>query len=217
MFHNPSCMMFHNPSWMVAAIDGRDDTSQSAKTVAHCLQLMAEIRPFKRAVLFGNKNSHYPIEYVPIPRLSLTGYSLWCLRELWRHVTTDFVLLVQPDGYILNPGLWSEDFMDFDYVGAPWPHMHSKIYPVGNGGFSLRSRRFCEQTAKCPLPYNLEPEDVYCCQIMQATNSFDNIAFAPTDVAARFAVEWPINHTINENNVFGFHKCMNGGRRVELP
>ena len=210
-------MMFHNPSWMVVSIDGRDDTTQSAKTVAHCRKVMDDVRPFERAVLFGYKQPQdYPIEFVPIPRLDMSGYSLWCVRELWRHVTTNFVLIVQSDGYILNPNLWSEEFMNYDYIGAPWPKIHSKVYPVGNGGFSLRSRRFCEQTAKCPLPYNLEPEDVYCCQRMQETKSFENVKFAPVEVAAAFSVEWAIKHTINESNVFGFHKCMNGGRRVEL-
>lgn len=203
---------------MVVSIDGRENTTQSAKTVAHCQKIMEEIRPFERAVLFGQKRpkTDYPIEFIPIPPLDMPGYSLWCLRELWRHVTSNFVLVVQSDGYILNPNLWSEDFMKYDYIGAPWPKKLSKVYPVGNGGFSLRSRRFCEQTAQCPLPYALEPEDVYCCQRMQATNSFDNVKFAPVEVAATFSVEEAINHTINESNIFGFHKCIHRGRRVEL-
>ena len=128
------------PTWMVAAIDGTENTTQSAKTVAHCRNLMENIRPFQRAVLFGHKppQNQFPIEVVQIPKLDLQGYSLWCIRELWRHVSTDYVLIVQADGYILNPHLWSDDFL-CDFIGPPWPRQHSHTFPVGNGGFSIRS------------------------------------------------------------------------------
>ena len=41
-------------------------------------------------------------------------------------------------------------FFDYDYIGAPWPN--NFVNRVGNGGFSLRSKKFLELTAK--IPYN---------------------------------------------------------------
>jgi Protein of unknown function (DUF5672) len=69
-----------------------------------------------------------------------------CLRLLPRVVTTDFNLTVQADGFAVNPQAWDDQFWQYDYIGAPWPWMWGggPYWPgpiVGNGGFSLRSRR----------------------------------------------------------------------------
>ena len=50
-------------------------------------------------------------------------------------------------------GLFSERFLNCDYVGAFWPH-HQE-FCVGNGGFSLRSRKLI-----CSLPEFLHPDDL---------------------------------------------------------
>lgn len=206
-------------TWMVAAIDGRNDATQSAKTVAHCQNLMLNIRPFQRAVLFCNSISgSWPIEIKHIPKMDKNGYSHWCIKELWKHVTTDFVLIVQHDGYIINPQSWSEEFLNYDYIGAPWPHYltDNGNVGVGNGGFSIRSKRLCKEVANCSLPHKGLNEDVYICRKMVANKAYSKeIKFAPVSVAAKFAVEtWIRIHgeqNVNENNVFGFH--MFGGPR----
>ena len=33
---------------------------------------------------------------------------------------TPHVLLIQWDGFVVNPSAWSDEFLDFDYVGARW-------------------------------------------------------------------------------------------------
>jgi hypothetical protein len=68
------------------------------------------------------------------------------LQLLPRVVTTDFNLTVQPDGFAINPQAWDDRFWEYDYIGAPWPWMWGggPYWPgpiVGNGGFSLRSRK----------------------------------------------------------------------------
>ena len=47
---------------------------------------------------------------------------------------------MQWDGYAVNPGAWDAAFLDCDYLGAKWS-WHKDAMRVGNGGFSLRSRR----------------------------------------------------------------------------
>jgi hypothetical protein len=216
--------------WMIASIDGRQDTTTSAKTVAHCAQLMQKLRPFKKAMLFGCQppRGNFPVEYVRIPPLDHKGYSFWSIRELWRYVDADFILTVQPDGYILNPQYWSEDFLSYDYIGAPWTldnlTSDAKHCQVGNGGFCIRSRRFCEETAKTLRPYRMENDDVYFCQRMRVEGCFPpEITFAPLEVACRFAIEWGVwpkagcetFTQMTENDTFGFHGTT-GGRRVKL-
>ena len=47
---------------------------------------------------------------------SLKTYSKFCLTELPSLITTDFVLIIQLDGYILNMDAWKDTFLDYDYI-----------------------------------------------------------------------------------------------------
>ena len=71
---------------------------------------------------------------------SRAEYSAFVLKSLARHIDTPFVLLIQWDGYVVNPAAWREEFLACDYIGAKW-FWHSDGMRVGNGGFSLRSRK----------------------------------------------------------------------------
>jgi hypothetical protein len=72
------------------------------------------------------------------------------MRYLWYdvppHVQTSHALTVQWDSGIVSPAQWSAGFLGCDYVGAPWG-WHGDEYEVGNGGFSLRSRRLMHYIA----------------------------------------------------------------------
>src|SRR3990167_8493029 len=43
------------------------------------------------------------------------------IYELSSYIDTDFALLIHGDGYVINPSAWSDRFLDYDFVGAPWP------------------------------------------------------------------------------------------------
>ena len=77
------------------------------------------------------------------PLASRDAYSQFVLKSLQAHVDTPHVLLVQWDGYAVNPGAWRAEFLDYDYIGAKWL-WHTDAMRVGNGGFSLRSRKLLE-------------------------------------------------------------------------
>src|SRR6266850_1256662 len=53
-----------------------------------------------------------------------------------QYVKTSHILTIQWDGWVINPHLWNDDWLQYDYIGAPWDDGC-----VGNGGFSLRSKR----------------------------------------------------------------------------
>ncbi len=65
------------------------------------------------------------------------------LYDLIKYVDTDFCLLIHDDSCVVNPEMWTDEFLDYDYIGAPWPE-GSQPYRVGNGGFSLRSKRLLD-------------------------------------------------------------------------
>ena len=62
--------------------------------------------------------------------------------------------------------LWDPKFLNYDYIGALWPHY--KENQVGNGGFSLRSKKLLESSRKLieeNPDYNLPLiEDDYICR-----------------------------------------------------
>jgi hypothetical protein len=68
-----------------------------------------------------------------------TAYSrILSSREFMEKIPTETFIVFQTDSMI-NPNHKDllEKFLQYDYVGAPWPWDHLK---VGNGGFSLRKR-----------------------------------------------------------------------------
>jgi len=86
------------------------------------------------------------------PLASRDDYSRFVLTSLLDHVDTPHVLLVQWDGYALNAAAWRSDFLDCDYIGAKW-FWAPEGQRIGNGGFSLRSRRrFSPQPEPNPPP-----------------------------------------------------------------
>lgn len=145
------------------------------------------------------------IRHVPIaPLRSSADYSQFMLTGLVDHIATDHVLVVQWDGFILDPAAWSDDFLGFDYIGAPWPHFIDG-HDVGNGGFSLRSRRLLEA---CRAPEFVAhcPEDVAIGRTnRELLEQHHSIRFADVATASRFAFE-----RIPSNGAsFGFHGAFN--------
>lgn len=155
---------------------------------------------------------------VAIPHLaSLEDYSAFCVRDLVDYVDTDFALLVQHDGFVLNPDSWEDEFLRYDYVGAPWLVNEGTIsnegfprellgqWVVGNGGFSLRSRKYLEAGARLAREGALEalhPEDDVLCIFNRQAMERAGIVYAPIDVAWRFSLE---GRRRPYDRQFGFH------------
>lgn len=169
---------------------------------------LAQLRPAD-AILFSDAQPTPEgadgFRFVRTDRMeSREDYSNFILKELVNHISTDFVLCVQWDGYVLNAQNWSDDFLGVDYVGAPWPQFDDG-HAVGNGGFSLRSRRLLEACADTRLGRN-EVEDVAICRDARPWLESDyGIRFADRDLACRFSYE----RTASRGDEFGFHGVFN--------
>lgn len=142
-------------------------------------------------------------------------YSRFMLFELYKWVQTDFALVVQHDGYVIRPEKWSNSFLGYDYIGAPWPpntHFTNKNNEVrvGNGGFSLRSKKLLSSFPKLGLQFTdngtgFFHEDGQICNYHREVLENDGIKFAPVEVAAMFSKEHTVPETVQS---FGFHKYL---------
>lgn len=141
------------------------------------------------------------IEVVKIDSIkSKEEYSDFVIKKLNYFFQTEYVLVCQHDGYVLDGNCWDDDFLKYDYIGAPWLYIDGKN--VGNGGFSLRSKRLQSALAMDNFIDATDPEDQAIGRLYRdyLIKKYD-IAFAPEDVADKFSYELrqPAQPT------FGFH------------
>jgi hypothetical protein len=153
-------------------------------------------------------------EWVEIPPTTLKGYNQFCLAELHRYITTSHCLTVQSDSRIVNPAAWDGRWLDYDYIGAPWPPGHTGTpYRVGNSGFCLRSRRLLQATAHLPNDSYIWRgrvkqscrDDVITCVMYRPQLEDQGLRFAPVEVAARFAFESSTPESPVLEDQFGAH------------
>jgi len=145
------------------------------------------------------------IEIVAIPKISsAVEYSRFVLKDLLRFAETDFVQIVQWDGYVTNGAGWRDAFLDYDYIGARW-WFRENGRNVGNGGFSLRSRRLLE-ALQDPEIKATDPEDnAICLDNRELLERRYGIRIAPAAVADAYAFEG----TRPSGREFGFHRLFN--------
>lgn len=144
------------------------------------------------------------IHVVPVPRIGSAGaYSRFVLTELVKHVPTSHCLVAQWDGHVLDARRWRPEFLDYDYIGASWPQFDDR-YDVGNGGFSLRSRRLMESCLE-PGFSPFDPEDVAIGRDNRAWLEGRGMRFAPRELADAFSAERAGDLTA----CFGYHGVWN--------
>ena len=101
---------------------------------------------------------------------------------------------------MLNGKSWQDEFLQYDYIGAPWLYSDGK--DVGNGGFSLRSKLLQIFLANDEFIEITHPEDDCICRLYRSyLEKIYGIKFPNDDTADQFAYELrtPIYDT------FGFH------------
>lgn len=125
-------------------------------------------------------------------------YSYFVMKELSKFIETKYILIIQWDGFILNPFNWNDDFLNFDYIGAPW--WYNDEFNVGNGGFSLRSKRLMEALSADNTIEEHHPEDHVICRVLGENLKKQGFKFADEKTAIEFSVE---NQVWDQQ--FGFH------------
>ncbi len=196
----------------LCAVDTRSP-KLAAKSLLHS---MAGI-DFARVLLFTRgwaPSQPLPgVEVVEIDTLRCgADYSHFVLRRLPGYIRTSHVLVTQWDGFVVDPGAWSHAFLAHDYVGAVWPDQPA-ARSVGNGGFSLRSRRFMAAGLD-PRITDEHPEDLVLCRTWRDHIEREHgVSFAPPALARRFAFE----NEAPQGPTFGFHGPYNLPRFLDEP
>jgi len=174
---------------------------------------------FKEIILLTDKDIILNnIKVIKIPKInSLDEYSKFMVYELHKHINTDFCINIQDDGFIVNADKWDDEFLNYDYVGAAWglpkdnfSYLDDKgnLVRVGNGGFSLRSKKILELPTKLNLEwkpfYGFYNEDGFFVCHHRSLFLSEGIKYAPLEVAVKFSHEVQIPETLGITP-FGFH------------
>lgn len=185
----------------------------SILAIRHCLQL-CEI---SRVLFFTDKEFNLEnIAVVKIPKITTKEqYSIFVLKELGKYIDTDFALIIQWDGFIVNPAAWTQEFQNYDYIGAKW-FWYSDGFNVGNGGFSLRSRRLLQALGDDTVPVSVETlkygEDSFICRAYRRyLENRCGIKFATEAIADKFSHE----RSEPVGSPFGFHGLFNMWRYIK--
>jgi hypothetical protein len=153
------------------------------------------------------------IKVVKIEKLDYKGYNYFIIYTLKDYIKSDFVLIVQHDGYVLRPNKWNNKFFEYDYIGAPWPKdlhfaANGKNIRVGNGGFTFRSKKLLNILSDLDLPFSdfgtgFFHEDGIICLGYGERLEKEGIKFAPVEIASMFSRErWCHDSKLF---TFGFH------------
>ncbi len=156
---------------------------------------------------------HNQFEVIQETRLTdYDSYSKVILFELNKYIETEFCLIIQHDGFVLNPEKWDNNFLNYDYIGTPCMFFNTNELSVGNGGFSLRSKKLVEipekyfeneQEYNDAFPFFLGLEDHIICVTAKDYYQNKGMKFAPIEIARKFATQ-PYDLR-QPKNTFGFH------------
>lgn len=151
-------------------------------------------------------------KWIPNGTWDRISYSRFMIYALHLYIQTDYCITVQWDGYGLNKDKWDNAFLDYDYIGAPWPLSHGEQFRVGNGGFSLRSKKWISITSDQSSVPDFDKdehlvEDYYFCRNHKDLYDKAGCKIAPIEVAARFSYEQKVEEfpEWSSDKSFGFH------------
>jgi len=146
---------------------------------------------------------------------SISKWNEKIIKELPKYVDTSHAMLIHADGYVINPELWNPEWLELDYIGAPWPlpqddysyrDESGNLVRVGNS-VSLRSKKLMDLVATRPMEfhYGNNNEDGQICSWNRNWLESQGCKFATLEQAMPFSKE----HEIPENvglKTFAFHQ-----------
>jgi hypothetical protein len=195
----------------------------------HALEISMREIEFADVKLVTDKefqHAHIKRELCPLMD-NVDKYNEYAFLHLGDHISTSHALIIQYDSWVIRPTLWRNDWLWWDYIGAGW-----KIVPdayianngervrVGNGGFSLRSKRLMTLPKekgwelRSEQGWKNEDGNIVCYWRKEFLEM--GIKYAPIDVAVHFSFENELEENC-EVDSFGFHKNIRWGWQKEIP
>lgn len=176
---------------------------------------------FGDALLISHRKPIYlpsNIRYAYTDRLrTIDDFNYKMLYELGDYIHTEFACIVHYDGFIVHPELFRDEFLEYDYIGAPWPDPHDdytyrdiygRLQRVGNS-VGFRSKRLIDFPKEAGLPFEADHgyfhEDGFLCVKNRHLVEKAGMRIAPIEVAKYFSHETMIPE-IEGITPFAFHK-----------
>lgn len=141
------------------------------------------------------------------------------IYNLPKHIDTEYCILIHDNGFIVNPEMWRDEFLDYDYIGAPWPmpsdnfsyrDIEGNIIRQGNS-VSLRSKKLLDIPNDLKLEWKpfhgFTNEDGFICVNYRHKYLENGCKFADIDVAKYFSHESMIPEIVGIKP-FAFHNYL---------
>lgn len=144
------------------------------------------------------------------PLNSLVAYSIFMLTKVHQYIETEHFLVVQRDGWVLNPQSFNPEWLELDYI-AP---LFVQYDFVGSGGFSLRSKKLMQNVAGNTPEWDWTQKQAdeiqsemgyYEDGVICLSGKFSSFKFATKEQASSFAQGGNRNAVYYRNKPFGFH------------
>ena len=153
---------------------------------------------------------HKDVNVFKINELKLDGFTEYVVLNYPEMFNSEFMINFHCDGFIINPESWDDDFLQYDYIGSPFDAGGLRKPCAGNGGFSLRSKKFCtlfrDMYLKIPSDYKKMPEDFLSCHVLRESLEEQGIRFAPFEVCSKFSTEHLSSDDKYFYSSFGIHE-----------
>lgn len=174
-----------------------NDSREHLDLTIRMMRYMRSIVQFGHAILITacKVESPVPAEVIQVPPTDIGGLQTFQMTVLPRLIHTPFMMMCHNDGFVILPELWTNEFLSYDFIGAPWGDR-----VVGNDGFSLQSQKLLWSKSKLPWIDTVQGDE-YVCRVHKEQMIRAGVTFAPFGLATLFSTE-----TVNEGYPsFGFH------------
>ena len=225
----------------IVSVYGHNDGSSALPSLAHSVR---ELPGSKGLLISRYKPQSLPkgIQWRQCGFVDYLQYSVFMMHCLQAYIDTDYALIVQDDGWVLNGENFKDEYYEYDYIGAPshcgkvddkfylnfsWQQFENRTV-VQNGGFCLRSKKFLQAPNTYGIPHRQANEihnwneDAQLSAILRA--DFESLGFRYADelTARNFSIEYlapGFHDDLDLNALLGHHaQCRKliGDKHVKL-
>ena len=177
-----------------------------------------------RALKYSQKKIKFAeTKYIQLDSIKdINDWSKTIIYELPKYIDTDYCLLVHENGFVVNPESWNPEWLNYDYVGSPWPlpqddysyrDGEGNIVRVGNS-VSLRSKKLMNliATKEWKSYYGFYNEDGFITCHHGKWLESQGCKIAPLEVAKFFGreLDMPENQDVDKPFIFHYNKVFPG-------
>ena len=164
------------------------------KLAARAIDKAVQVTGCSNVLVLSDQDFYPGSTWIKIKPIDFPTYSKVMFKDMHKYVKTTHYMVVQYDGMPTDSTYWDPEYLNYDYIGAVWP-WHPEGSNVGNGGFSLRSRKLakiCSDPTLSHAPFGkYYGEDELICRVYGKMFKDKGIKIAPTALAAKFSQEIP--------------------------